>query len=627
MRRLVRLVALLVAVGATVWALRLLFVGGIRVVLAGHLIRSTDPWRPFEWAFGASIVFVLTGGIPLVRQAWGRVRRVGNLVPVVGGFLTARGSALAVAAALVGTGVAYMSTVASGADGSGYVSEADRFLHGPLKPPQPWVGEVPWPNPRWTFSPLGYRPVEDTPPYAQAPTYAPGLPLLMAGAKLLGGQAGLFLVVPISAGILVLSTFGIGRRLRGPPCGLMAAWLVATSPIVLVMLVFPMSDLPVAAAWTTAVWCLLGAGPVSAIGAGLCAALAITIRPNLVFLAALMSLWYLLRVDGPGWAIRRRARDLVLFSAGVLPGPLFIAALFSYLYGSPFESGYGGFADMLELKNVPVNLQLYFGWAMGAQGLFTVAGLVGLLVPWVWPAGNARRAMGLFAAMFLAITAEYVFYQVFSDWSFLRFFLPAWPLLAIGAAGVATVVYDRLPEAARWTVVAGLIAVGGIGVQTARERYAFDLWHGNRRYTAAAVLIQSIAPPNSLIFTMEHSGSVRYYSGFIPLRFDELPEDWLDRSLDWLASQGVHCYAVLDEWELPKIRERFKDQHDLHTLDTPIVIYQAYRQGAQVYIYDLSRPPIPGTHPQIVSETNPGRWRNWPAGPTPTLVFHRLAGQ
>jgi hypothetical protein len=41
-----------------------------------------------------------------------------------------------------------------------------------------------------------------------------------------------------------LVTFAIGRRLGSPAIGLAAAWLVATSPAFLAMLVSPMSDVP-----------------------------------------------------------------------------------------------------------------------------------------------------------------------------------------------------------------------------------------------------------------------------------------------------------------------------------------------------------------------------------------------
>ena len=53
-------------------------------------------------------------------------------------------------------GIAYSTTVAGGADSYGYVSEADLWLKGELKQPQPWAEEAPWPSRRWSFSPLGY---------------------------------------------------------------------------------------------------------------------------------------------------------------------------------------------------------------------------------------------------------------------------------------------------------------------------------------------------------------------------------------------------------------------------------------------------------------------------------------
>ena len=56
---------------------------------------------------------------------------------------------------------------------------------------------------------------------------------LLAVAKRIGGQCVMFGVVPILAGVTVLGTFGIGRRLHSATAGLIAAWLVATSPVTL----------------------------------------------------------------------------------------------------------------------------------------------------------------------------------------------------------------------------------------------------------------------------------------------------------------------------------------------------------------------------------------------------------
>jgi hypothetical protein len=251
-------------------------------------------------------------------------------------------------------------------------------------------------------------------------------------------------------------------------------------------------------------------------------------------------------------------------------------------------------------------------------------GAIGLLVPFVvWAKGNARRAAAVIGLMFVAVTIEYLAYVVWDGWPFLRFFLPVWPLLAIGGGGVIMALHRRLPSALRLGLVTAVIILGAVGVRTARDRFAFEFWHGNRRYTAAAMILHDISPPNSVAFTMEHSGSVRYYSGRMPIRYDELPEDWLDRSVDWLASVGVHCYAVMDHEDVEKFRARFATQEKVHALDTPVVLYQSWDHGAIVYIYDVTTPPVPGMKPRVITETNPGQWRDWPAGPVPTLVFNR----
>ena len=130
------------------------------------------------------------------------------------------------------------------------------------------------------------------------PTYSPGLPMLMGGMKLVSGQCGLFAVTPLLAGLAVLATYGLGRRLGSPPTGLAGAWFLATSPIVAGTME-PLTDVPVMSAWSIAFYFLLGQGARSAAAAGLFAALAIFIRPNLFPLAAPMAAWFLVRRAPP----------------------------------------------------------------------------------------------------------------------------------------------------------------------------------------------------------------------------------------------------------------------------------------------------------------------------------------
>ena len=155
----------------------------------------------------------------------------------------------------------------------------------------PIANDVPWPAPLSTFVPFGYAAVANE--SAIAPMVGPGLPLLMAAMKAVGGHAALFLVVPITAALLIWATFGIGRQLGSARLGLGAAWLVATSPAFLTMIKEPMSDVPAAAFWALATWKVLDDSRFSAALAGAAAAMAILIRPNLVPLAAVLGVWML----------------------------------------------------------------------------------------------------------------------------------------------------------------------------------------------------------------------------------------------------------------------------------------------------------------------------------------------
>ena len=106
--------------------------------------------------------------------------------------LSHRGLVAMLAAGALAGGVFFATTVAGGADAYGYVSQAELWQRGKLTVEQPWVADLPWPSRNWSASPLGYRPMDAAVTPTLVPIYSPGLPLLMAGAKFVAGQEGLF---------------------------------------------------------------------------------------------------------------------------------------------------------------------------------------------------------------------------------------------------------------------------------------------------------------------------------------------------------------------------------------------------------------------------------------------------
>src|SRR4029453_19618138 len=103
----------------------------------------------------------------------------------------------------------------------------------------------------------------------------------------------------------------------------------ASSPAFVNMLMWPMSDVPVATCWLAALVSLLDAGPWRALRTGGCLSAAVLVRPNLAPLVALFVawIWYCARDRGERW------RDLGRLPAGLVPGPIPGAPLHTTLYG------------------------------------------------------------------------------------------------------------------------------------------------------------------------------------------------------------------------------------------------------------------------------------------------------
>jgi hypothetical protein len=605
---------LLLALIAAAWALSLSVFGGVNTSILGLRIRSNNPERVLVVAALALAGYFVFGG----RLSRDRLRRSGSAL--------ARGTtaALAVAgrkpallagatAALAAIAAASGSTrIAGGSDVYGYVSQADLWLAGSLVQQQLWVSEVPWPEAEWTFTPLGYRPAYASSPGAIVPTYSPGLPLLLAAAKALGGQCAMFAVVPLCLGLGVLATYGIGSRLGSPWAGVIGAGLVATSPAVLVVSFEALTDVPVMTAWGGAFYLLLAAGAAPARGerllavsAGLLAGLAILIRPNLVLLTGPLALWFLVRRSPQNSA---RLPPALLFALGALPGVLVVALINNALYGSPATSGYGSFDEQFALARMGTNLQRYFSWFAYAQTPLAFVGVLALAVPSrrIWPGLDDRRTLGAIAVFVLILWLQYSAYLEFDSWSYLRFLLPSWPFIMVGVGAMILAAVDlasaSLSRTTR-TVLAGATALALCGwtLAIATRSEVFGQRQAAAHEAPLGQLVRRHTRENSVVLAFERSGSLRYYAGRTTLRYDFLPGDWLDGAVEWLTRRGVHVYAVLDPAHLADVRRRFAGQRTLAALDRPVLLYEPNRTT----LFDLSSPPPP-ERSLILVERDPG---------------------
>lgn len=500
--------------------------------------------------------------------------------------------AVLLAVATLAVGVVYAGTSASGSDAYGYVEQADRWLERDLTIDQSWAAPAPWPMARWTFAPIGTRP-SPVEPWLVSPMYPPGLPMMMAVGKLVGGEEGAFWIVPITGAILILATFGIGRKLATPWAGLIGAWLVATSPAVLFMLVGAMSDVPAAAACAVAFYFVLDRRPRAALAAGLAAGLAVAIRPNLAPCLALFGLWYLVPFVRPGESDRRSAFiQGVIFTAGLAGGAVVILAFHNAVTGSPFVSTYGSMSGAFALDHFWPNLTRYVARLVDSQTPVVVAGVAALALPLrrLWPAATERLAFIVIGLFVVAMWVMYSLYIVFDEWWYLRFLLPTWPFLMLGVGTVFAAIARRGRTAAAAVTVAVLV-LGVHQVAIAEGRFVFDLWKNERRYVTVAREVRRMTDRTSAIFSMQHSSSIRYYGGRVSIRYDAMEPPWIDRSVDWLATRGIRSYLLVDDWEIPWLRERFPGRRIIERLDEPPLLH--YQGTSQVYLFDLTGPRDP----------------------------------
>ena len=601
----VRKSMLMIACAAAAWAVALTVFGGVNARVLGILIRSNNPRRVAVIALVALAGYVLAGG--RIRRTTLR-RFAGAASALIAGVIRRPALVAAViAGAFTALALSESTRIAGGSDAYGYVSQADLWLARDLVTEQPWVGEVPWPHADWSFAPLGYRPAETGNAGEIVPTYAPGLPLILAVAKLVGGQCALFAVVPLLGGLSLLATFGIGRHLVTPWAGVAAALFVATSPTVLGVSFEALSDVPAMGAWASAFYLLI-ARPVRGLeplAPGLAAAVAILIRPNLVPLALPMGAWYFIRRGVPG---ESRFVPSALFALGVLPSIAGIALLNDRFYGSPLASGYGELEDLFAWAHVGPNVRRYLSWLVETQSPFALAGIAALTlpVPWLWRSAQDRRILWVIGVFVAMLWGQYFTYQVWEHQGFLRFLLPSWPFIMVGLAAVIVAVHARL-AASRWqpiaTVVMTLATVllGAWTFASAARGEVFGQWRGAQPEAPLGQLVRTHTVENSVVLVWERSGTIRYYSGRTTLRYDFLEGEWLDRAVAWLAERGVHVYAVLDPNHVEQCRRRFAGQKTLAALDRPVFLYEPARTA----LYDLTTPPE-RSQSLILYEADPG---------------------
>ncbi len=509
--------------------------------------------------------------------------------------------ALAVAAVAVRFG----TFAVGGSDSNCYVAQAERWASGTMRSPLEPGFEANWPDAVLSLTPTGFVPSR-TVEGAMTPICPAGLALAMAVPRVLGApRDAVFYVVPLAAGVAVLCTFLVGRRLAGPLSGLAAAMLAAASPVFLYQAVQPMSDVPAASCWVLALALAWHASPRACVATGLAAGAAVLVRPNLSPLAVLFVAFAAAGGQPRSGSASGRLGRAAAVIVGLLPFLIAVGAVQHLLYGSPFSSGYGSLDALFRLSHVPANLARYPRWLVETQSPVVLLGLAAPLAVWL----QGRRATDtecgrrvgyaclnwLFA---LGAFAAYLPYVPFDRWWFLRFWLPGLlPLLALAVCSVAASVAPSARQTTRGATrpgsatravtgalaLFGCVALGAWQLGVARDRSVFDLRRFERKFVVAGEFVSTL-PASAVVLAVWHSGAVQYYGGRPAVVWDAIPPGGLDAVVGSLRAQGREVFLLLEPREEEPFKARFGTASAYAHLDWP----PRARFGSEVTLWALA---------------------------------------
>jgi hypothetical protein len=251
-----------------------------------------------------------------------------------------------------------------------------------------------------------------------------------------------------------------------------------------------------------------------------------------------------------------------------------VAVIQSIYYGSPFASGYGSLDALFAVDHVPLNARRYASWMTATH---TPAWLLAVAAPFVLP-GALSMMLG---AMVGITVASYLPYTVFDDWWYLRFLLPAIPVvLVLMTATVDAAVRLVQPRLAVPVLAIAAVVLSAFMLNEARARQVFRLQALEARFVRGGTYVAERLPGNALVITSWQSGSVRFYSGRRTLAWDALDPAWLDRAIAFARARGLEPVVLVERWEEPLFRARFGGSA-VGALDWP----PAAEIAAQVRVY------------------------------------------
>lgn len=445
------------------------------------------------------------------------------------------------AALLYLRGIALLSApYAGGADSSGYMNIARGLQRGQVVAHVPQIeGLRP---PEWDYfwqQPLGFSVAHDT--GRMVPTYSVGLPLhlLLAAPFVTLDYAGV--IVNIACALLgAVLMLALARQLGlSWLSGLAGVAILWACPLCFSYEIQMMSDAP-AMVWAMAalLFGLLARRHTAwALAAGFAVGVAVLVRPTNLLLVVPVGI--LLGLRWQRWAA---------LVAGGLPCAVFLALYNSRLYGAALTSGYGDVSSSFNTEFARHNLRHFFLWI--PRLLTPPVVLAGVL--WAWLGRKAGVATWALASWVILLFGFYLFYfHTGETWWYLRFLLPAFPALILAALLTAQTLLRHVPARASRIAcgVVMLLFVVVLEVLQVRRLEITPVKHGELTYPHTAEWLEKNVPKNSILFVMQVSGALAYYTDYTLVRWDHVKASQAQLVFDAAKKAKRPVYAALFNFE------------------------------------------------------------------------------
>lgn len=139
-------------------------------------------------------------------------------------------------------------------------------------------------------------------------------------------------------------------------------------------------------------------------------------------------------------------------------------------------------------------------------------------------------------------------------------------LTSVSLAGVAARLMPRVKTAA---VAAAIVLLASRGLWYSARAWVFDVQGGQQTFKSVGEYVHRRLPERAVVLTMLHSGSVRYYSGRLTVRWMFIPETGLDVVLEEFQRAGLQPYLLLTSTEVDDFKKRFARHSQFAALDWP----------------------------------------------------------